>query len=369
MIISYFADSQSIHTQRWVKHFAERGHEVHLISLKKAKIEGVDFHYIGPPIPIHYFSYLFLSILKSRKIKKIIKEIKPDIVHGHYLIEHGFLAAASGFKPLVVSAWGSDVLVYPKNCFINKFILKFTLKNSDLIFTESKIMKKEIEKYGHAINVNVIPWGVNTKNFNPEIKSDEIKNSLSIKNSLNIISTRPFAPIYDIETLIKAIPIITREIPNAKFILKNFERHLLFKEKIENMAKDLGVYRFIKYVGEVDYHELPKYLAASDIYVSTSLSDSCSVSLLEAMACSLPVVVSDEPSNLEWIIDGWNGYIFPRKDHEALVEKLIMLLKDKEKRELFGKRNREIIEERGNWNKNMAKVEQLYENLINEYKR
>lgn len=216
----------------------------------------------------------------------------------------------------------------------------------------------------------VIPWGVNTEDFNPYIKSsDEIRSSLSINNSLMVISTRPFSPIYSVETLIKAIPIVKKEIPDSKFILKNFGQGIPFQNKIEKLAKSLNVSHNISFVGELDYNELPKYLNAADIYVSTSLSDSCSVSLLEAMACGLPVVVSDEPSNFEWIKDGWNGYIFPRKDHKALAEKLIILLKDKEKRELFGKRNREIIQERGDWNKNMEKIEQLYEDLIHKYQK
>jgi len=72
MKICYFADAQSIHTQRWVKHFAEKGHEVHLISFTNAEIENVNFHYIGPFIRIPYFSILGSLILKFIKIKKLI---------------------------------------------------------------------------------------------------------------------------------------------------------------------------------------------------------------------------------------------------------------------------------------------------------
>ncbi|CEG13478.1 putative glycosyltransferase [groundwater metagenome] len=369
MKICYFADANTLHAQRWVKHFTERGHEVHLISVKNAEITGVNFYYISPLIKIPYFSYLGSLPFKIRTIKQLIKEINPDIVHGHYLLEHGFYAAASGFKPLVVSAWGSDVLVSPKKSIINRLTLKYVLKKADIVLGESEKIKNEILKYHTTKKIMVIPWGCNTKDFNPTIKSDEIKGSLSINNSLIIISTRHFSPVYNVDTLIKAIPIVTKEISDAKFILKNFKGGISFKSKMEDLAKNLNVYHHIMFVDEVEYNELPKYLNTADIYVSTSLSDSCSVSMLEAMACGLPVVVSDEPSNLEWIKDGWNGYIFPRKDHEALAEKLIILLKDKEKRELFGKRNREIIEERGDWDKNMEKVEQLYENLINKYQK
>ncbi len=157
MKICYFADAQSIYTQRWVKHFIDKGHEVHLISFKKAEIKNVKFHYIGPLISLPYFSILFLLFLKFRTIRKLIKEINPDIVHGHYLIEHGFLAASSGFKPLVVSVWGSDILVSPKNSFISKFILKYTIKKADLVLGESKKIEEEILKYCAPKRLMIIP--------------------------------------------------------------------------------------------------------------------------------------------------------------------------------------------------------------------
>ncbi|OQX22104.1 MAG: hypothetical protein BWK75_01560 [Candidatus Altiarchaeales archaeon A3] len=377
MKICYIADLGSIHTQRWVEWFAKRGHEVHIISPREQQGAIGKNVYIHKPNIENCSSIVKKLPFKSRWIYtwlciKIIKEINPDIVHGHFITDSGPPTIFSGNYPKLVSAWGSDVLVSPKNSFINKLILKYTLRNSDLILAESEILKKEMELYENSLNIKVIPWGINIDMFNrvTDLNQDikNLKSELALGDSPIIISTRPFSPVYSIDTVIEAIPIVTKEIPNAKFILKNFGKGLLFKEKMEDLAKNLNVSHHIMFVDEVEYNELPKYLNSSDIYVSTSLSDSCSVSMLEAMACGLPVVVSDEPSNLEWIKDGWNGYIFPRKDYEALAEKLIMLLKDKEKRKLFGKRNREIIEERGDWDKNMEKVEQLYENLINKYK-
>ena len=76
MKICYFADAQSIHTQRWVKHFAEKGHEVHLISFTNAEIKNVNFHYIVPLIRIPYFSILCTIVFKIRTINKLIKEHK-----------------------------------------------------------------------------------------------------------------------------------------------------------------------------------------------------------------------------------------------------------------------------------------------------
>jgi len=376
MKICYFGPALSIHMQRWVKYFAERGHEVYLISFEDRKIENVNVYDVGPRVHSPYFSTLLTFIFRIRRIKRLIKEIKPDILHGHFLTYHAFFAAASGFRPLVVSAWGSDVLVAPKSSFINKLIVKYTLKKSDIILTEAKVMKKEIERYGNALNIKVIPWGVDIDMFNSTAGSNtdikNLKRELLLDNSPVIISTRPFFPVYNIETLVKAIPHVIMEEPDTRFILKGHESRggmEQLKERVIGLTRDLNVLESVRFVGKIEHKEMPKYLNAADIYVSTSLSDSCSISMLEAMACGLPVVVSDEPSNLEWIKDGYNGYIFPRKNYKKLAERLIMLLKDKEKRELFGKRNRKIIEAGGECNKNMEKVEQLYSDLINKDKK
>ncbi len=380
MKICFIAGLSSIHVQQWVSWFVKRGHEVHIIT-PTLPLDNRKFDCFKDNLYIHSFTYdrhpLMRLPFRSQWIfpalcTKIMKEIRPDIVHGHDIMSAGLSTVFAGSYLKVISAWGSDVLIAPKNSFINKLIVKYTVKNVNLILAESEIMKKKIEEFGNSLNIEVIPWGIDINIFNPTFKPDEdIKNlkcNLSLYNSPTVISTRQFCYVYDIETLVMAIPYVVKKVPHAKFILKRPGIRTgteEFKEKLIKLTRDLGVYESVRFVGETEYKEIPKYLNASDIYVSTSLSDSCSVSMLEAMACGLPVVVSDEPSNFEWIKDGWNGYIFPRKDHEALAGKLIMLLKDKEKRKLFGKRNREIIEERGDWDKNMEKVEQLYKNLSN----
>ena len=94
-------------------------------------------------------------------------------------------------------------------------------------------------------------------------------------------------------------------------------------------TEKLGVKEYVKFLGKIRHRDVAKYLEASDIYVSTSLSDGTSASLLEAMALSLPVVVTDIPGNREWVKNGWNGFLFPAKNPEKLAEKVVVLAKDK----------------------------------------
>ena len=119
-------------------------------------------------------------------------------------------------------------------------------------------------------------------------------------------------PIYDVGTLIKSIPLVLKMIPDAKFIIAGDGEQ---KEYVMNLAKSLNVFHATRFVGWIPNEELPKYLSSSDVYVSTSISDSFAVSTLEAMACELAPVITDIGDNKRWIKDGENGFIVPTKEN------------------------------------------------------
>ncbi|GAI12440.1 unnamed protein product, partial [marine sediment metagenome] len=140
-----------------------------------------------------------------------------------------------------------------------------------------------------------------------------------------VISTRNLKPVYDVETLIRAIPLVLQQIPEARFIVAGEGEQRAY---LENLARGLGVLESVRFVGWIAHHELTKYLASADVYVSTSLSDGTSVSLLEALACELAPVVTDIPANRPWVHDGENGFLIPVREYEMLADGIIRLLED-----------------------------------------
>ena len=157
-----------------------------------------------------------------------------------------------------------------------------------------------------------------------------------------------------------------REVPEAKFLLiEKGSQEAALKE----LAKSLGVLDSVRFVGWVPGDELPQYIASADIYVSTALSDAgLAASTAEAMACGLPVIITDFGDNKKWVEDGVNGFIIPSQAPEALASKIVHLLKDEEIRKRFGSINREVITERNDWEKEMGKMAKLYEKLIEKHK-
>jgi len=374
MRICFLAGPGSIHTRRWVSWFAQKGHDVHIVfpesifSPYSIKVGGTSLHPFRTMPMVSSKSHLFLQPLDHWRVRHIIRRIKPDVLHAHYLINYGFRAACSGFHPLVLTAWGSDVLIVPKKSKISRWEVNFTLKRADLVTCDAEHIIGELVKLGaEREKIKLIYYGTDTRKFSPRPRSEKLRKELGILDSPAIISLRSLKPIYDVESLIKAAPLVLKEIPSAKFIIAADGEQGKY---LEDLAVSLGVSGSIRFVGFVENDELPQYLALADIYVSTSLSDAgLSASTAEAMACGLPVVITDYGNNREWVEDGISGFVVPLRNPEALASKIIYLLHNEEKRRKFGQANRQTIEQRINQEKEMGRMEKLYNELIERYKR
>jgi hypothetical protein len=75
------------------------------------------------------------------QVRILLRKIKPDILDGHFIVISGYLAASSGFHPLVLSAWSSDILITPKKKLIHRFIIKYFLKKADLVTCDSETLR------------------------------------------------------------------------------------------------------------------------------------------------------------------------------------------------------------------------------------
>ncbi len=113
MKICFLAGANSIHSKKWIEYFSERGNDVHWISLTPSifeELKNIKF-YLLKNFKIKPFNILF-NILS---VRRLIKKIKPDILHAHYVGVNGVLGLLSGFSPFILTVWGSDILLAPKS--------------------------------------------------------------------------------------------------------------------------------------------------------------------------------------------------------------------------------------------------------------
>lgn len=361
MRICYLANGQSVHVQKWVRFFVENGHDVYLATFDEtSQIEGVKVR------KLRYFSKVAYPF-RILGVKKAVKEINPDILHAHYVSHYGVYGALTGSKPFVVSAWGSDVFIDPKKSMAKKYFVKYALKKADLITTDSLSAIKTIVDFGvDEEKVKLIVHGVDLRVFHPIENNEKFKKELCIPQNYQVgINTRNLEPVYDVGTIVKAIPHVIDECPNTYFLIVGDGT---LRHQLEELVYRLGVAENVRFVGSVSNKEMPKFLGVSDIYVSASLSDTRSISLLEAMANGLPVVVTDIDGNKECVKEGVNGFLFPKGDFKALAEKIVYLLRDENTRRRFGVINRRYVEKEGSYEKEMRKMEKLYKELMEAYK-
>jgi glycosyltransferase involved in cell wall biosynthesis len=356
----------SIHSARWIEAFVQKKYlDVFLISDSQtwvAHIPMLTKVFTLPTVNKQTFVKRFLP--NSMGIARILKKIKPDIVNLH--VQHHYsLAIVLSQYPYVLTSWGLEVLKLPHTDFLTRTLAKTAATFAQKIIVDAKCLREIWTSVGiPKKKIEVIPFGVDINIFRPHQKNTAtIRRKLQIKQSdLVVISTRPFYNNhYNIECLIRAIPLIIERHENVKFILKGAGP---LENYLRTLVEQLRISEYVRFVGLTSHNEVASYLAASNIYVSTSFLDSTSVSLLEAMACGLAPVVTDIPGNREWIENGVNGFLFPPKNPTALAEKVIQLVEDENLRQHFGERCIELVEQKARWEDCVSRMEAIYQSIL-----
>jgi glycosyltransferase involved in cell wall biosynthesis len=299
----------------------------------------------------------FLEIIRA------LRKISPNLVHLHFQHHYAPAIIAAHF-PFILTSWGIEVLTLPDSDFLIRKLAIFTAKKALRVVVDAECLKDIWVKEGiPERKIHVIPFGVDTSIFNPQAGNKAIRNDLHLsKDDVVIISTRFFFNHhYNIDCLVKAIPLVRKKHERAKFLIKGAGP---LENYLKRLTQKLGVSDSVRFMGTVPHSDMAQLLSASDIYVSTCFVDSTSVSLLEAMACGLAPVVTDIAGNREWIKDGENGFLFPPRDSEALAEKINQLVENPQLRTSFGDRCTRIIAQRATWEKSVSSMEAVYTSLL-----
>ena len=364
MKLCILGDTNSPHVVRWAKYFVDHSWDVSIVTINEVSstiIKNVMIYTIKTNKRIRKHGRL-CAALNINQFRKIINEIQPDLIHAHDFRVYGLLASWLNTHPFIISAWGSDVLIHINKSRIQKYLVQKAIRNADLLHVDGIKTWETLENLGASKEkIVLIYFGTDTNNFSPQKRCNDHRNKLRIGSSLMIISTRALRPIYNVETLIHAIPKVLNSFPDAKFVIVGSGPQ---KEALHKLVKDLKVDNNTIFTGRFSDSDLPHYIASADIYVSTALSDAgISACTAEAMACGLPVIATEDIDNRDWIEDGVNGFIIPVKKPDILANRIVELIKNNELRNEMGVRNRGIIIERNNYLTEMNKMEKVYMDL------
>lgn len=352
MRILYVSDAASIHTRRWAEAFHAAGDEVHVASFRPASIPGVTVHVL-PTGGLGRAGYL----LAVPHLRRIAASLRPDVVHAQYITSYGFLAAAARMKPLVMTAWGTDVLITPRESRLLRGMTTWALARADQITAVAQHMNAALSALGvREDKILALPFGVDTERFRPPAQTRVPP------PPLRIICTRNFGPVYSVHTVVDAVRRLHAQGVALRLDLVG-EGPL--RGELEAQVEAAGLRDVVEFHGHVDHTRLVELLGRAHLFVSPAVSDGNNVSLNEAMACGCFPLATDIPANAQWIEDGRNGMLFAPGDAAQLADALSRAEADPSLRESAAIRNRTVVEQRADWRHSVARMREIYLRLAN----
>ncbi len=353
MRIALLANASVIHTRRWGDYFHGRGHAVELVSLERGEGYAYPCYRVRSWVPGRFLRYP----LAAGAVRRLLDRFRPDVVNAHFVPNYGLIGVLAGHRPLVVSVWGSDVLVSGRRSPLHAMRARYVLGRADGITTDAAMLTRAVtELGGDPARVTTVPMGVDPEPYRAARGVAE--------DAPVVISTRKLEPVYNVGMLVDALPALVAACPEvAVRVVGDGPERAVLAERARQAAGDR-----VRFLGAVAHGDMPALLGGAAVYVSTSLSDSTSVSLLEAMASGAFPVVTDIEANREWIDDGVNGFLVPLGAPGALAERVAAALADPDLRARALAENARRIEKRATWRHNMASVELMFEALVRAWR-
>jgi L-malate glycosyltransferase len=370
MRILFFSRDYTTHDHRFLSALAKTGHQVFYLRLEQRghsledralppEIEHIQWAGGQKPATFQDGPGLLIDL------KRVIRKIKPDLVQAGPIQRSAFLAALAGFHPLVTMSWGYDLIFDAERNHAWSWATRFTLHRTDLFIGDCDTIRHKATTFGmRPDRIVTFPWGIDLNHFSPHpslrAKRSNPPPSSSNNQSFTLLSTRGWESIYGVDVIARAFVIAAQQRPKLHLIMLG---NGSLAGKLRQIFLQGGVDEQVHCPGQVSQADLPHYYRSADLYISASHSDGTSISLLEAMACGKPVLVSDIPGNREWVTPGENGWWFPDGDANALAQAILNAVEQRDQLSTMGRAARHLAEQRADWEINFQQMLKAYETI------
>lgn len=365
MRVLYFTRDYTPHDHRFLSALAGSGNKIYFLRLERSGVqledrplpEGVEpIPWRGGRSPFRLGDGPALLL----DLRRVLARLRPDVVHAGPIQSSAFLAALAGSHPLVAMSWGSDLLFEAERGLGWKWATRYTLRHSSVLVGDCRAVQEKAAEFGFPRErVVLFPWGVDLNRFHPG-SDGGWRVRLGWEQNFVILSLRSWEPLYGVDVVARAFAIVAHQDPDLRLILLGSGSQ---ETRLRLILQEAGVMDRVYFGGKIAQEKLPDIYRAADLYVSASHSDGSSVSLLEALASGLPVLVSDIPGNREWITgkEDSPGWLFPDGDAEALARGLLRAAGERQRLIEMRRAARSLAVARADWPTNFNKLLLAYQ--------
>ena len=366
MKIALLYKANNLHLINRAKLFTSKGHKVYYFGfLPKECVSDEDLSGLYridiPEFPFSPDKLYKLNLLyRALWIYQHAKDFSFDVLYVQGA-GYGFLSILFPKKIVILEHMGSDVIIQASKSYLRRFIHRLGYRNVDAVVQDSRLAQSKGIEYGAPEHNNfIINVGIDHSVFNNNIEKGVAKLRFGIEKDTKVIfSPRSINKLYNIDIIVAAIPLVIKEYADVRFV---FSAHALDQEYFDLIMKN-DYKDYIIIAGSLDNTiELPYMYADSDVVLSIPSSDSSPLTVYEAMACDVPVIVSDIDWYKDNFISGKHLLTVPVRDEIALSQRILDILNEKENLDLIDARR--ITFEYFDYKKENLKLITLMDNLI-----
>jgi len=349
----------------------QRGHSVDIITTRHPNgidhedIDGVRIHYLEHTWPRRYFGGWWNESV--RKVLNLHKNLEFDVLHSQSAGAFAVIKRGINYNlglPIVVSLHGTAVnemrsklniglpltqpLVALRNIasflkYVDMFyrIERFYIPRADAVIATSNEQLSMIQKYYRVEKerIHLVYNGIDVDHFSPKLTSIE---SSEKESNLLILAVARLVEDKGIENIIKAMPLIKKKVPGARLKIVGDGRQ---RQYLEGLVDHFGLSSSVSFTGYVAYAQLPDHYRNCKVFVNPTIrSNGYDLTILQAMACSCPVVLSNIGSIPTVAKNEFNSLLIDPGDVDAMANKIVLLLTDEPLAKRLGNSARRTVE-------------------------
>ncbi len=363
MRVLYFTEGDTPHDRRFLAALSRTPHQIYALRQRDCRPEAIP-GVIELDWPADRPDWTDWGGWQAgvAGLKALLGPLRLDLIHAGPVQGPALVTTLAGFHPLVTMSWGSDLLLRAVRSPWMRHATRTTLAHTDFFLGDCQTVADQAVRFGmDSKRIEIFPWGVDLDHFSPEkALADGLnwRGLLGWNSHFVILCNRTWAPLYGVDLLAKAFVKASAQNSRLRLLLVGGGPQA---DNIREILASVG--ERVHFPGYLSREDLPAAYGAADLFVSPSHCDGSSISLLEALACGLPALVSDIPANREWVFPGEVGELFVDGDVDTLVSQLLHLASD-EGLTVYRRRARALAEARADWDQNFAKCLAAYHKAL-----